>query len=96
MPRGFEKNRPILLSVGVDFVPTSGRLCTAETSRTRHAHPTTRIESRQMLQQPIMCSASNPISHDTSHTLANGASSSNQDSHGDGENSHENGGKRSS
>lgn len=43
-----------------------------------------------------MCSASNPISHHTSHTLANGASSSNQGAHGDGGNSHDNGEKRSS
>jgi hypothetical protein len=43
-----------------------------------------------------MCSASNPISHHTSHTLANGASSSNKGAHGDGGNPYENGGKRSS
>lgn len=34
-----------------------------------------------------MFSASNPISHYTSHTLANGASSSNEGAHGDGEGS---------
>lgn len=44
MPRGFEKNRPILLRVGVDFVLTSGRLCTVETSRTKHAHSTMVVE----------------------------------------------------
>lgn len=43
-----------------------------------------------------MCSANNPISHHTSYTLANGASSSNQGGHGNGGNSHKNGGKRSS
>ena len=42
----------------------------------------------------IMCSASNPISHHTSHTLANGASSSNKGAQGHGKDSHENGGKR--
>ena len=35
----------------------------------------------------------NPISHHTSHTLANGASSSNKGDHGDSESSHENGRK---
>lgn len=39
-----------------------------------------------------MCSASNPISHHTSQTPANGASSSNVGAHGDGEHSHEHGG----
>lgn len=49
-----------------------------------------------MLYQPIIYSASNLITHDTSHILANSASSSNQESYGDGENSYENSGKYSS
>ena len=42
-----------------------------------------------------MGSASNPISHPTSQTLANGASSGNKGAYGDGEISHEIGGKSS-